>query len=382
RTRCPAAIATALTAGGGGSGDRGGSEDRPWTGGEGTGTFSDFAKSLRDLQQTGELDLSSEGAAGKSGRGSSDSPRPNLRPPPPERPPPQHHRDDDDEGSGPLDLSGSLVVGEADMESRRRLLRPPFGGRITDSPVTSSGLWDVPTAAPSLAELEYQLRKLSPLRGMAAGASKARGAGGAGRGSRSPALKSRRGGARGGGGSGGGSGTRSRRSEQRGGGFEGGSGSGVSSKTGRSQLRHREGSRREGVGRGGEMGGAGHGEAEQSPADLSSVVLVSSLSSTPGRRKSGSGRWATGQEQRGVTQTRMGGVDLGVDDLSAAHWELTEAERDLQRREREVDRRERIAAEAEEAASQTQREAARVREKAERELEKAKAEIYALQVSE
>ncbi|CAN0563786.1 unnamed protein product, partial [Ectocarpus sp. 12 AP-2014] len=116
RTRSPAAIATAPTAGGGGGGDRGCSEDRPWTGGEGTGTFSDFAKSLRDLQQTGELDLSSEGAAGKSGRGSSESPRPNLRPPPPQRLPPQHHHHDDDESSWPLDLSGSLVIGEADME--------------------------------------------------------------------------------------------------------------------------------------------------------------------------------------------------------------------------------------------------------------------------
>lgn len=41
-------------------------------------------------------------------------------------------------------------------------------GRIMESPVTAaaavSGLWDVPTAAPSLAELEYQLSKLSPLR--------------------------------------------------------------------------------------------------------------------------------------------------------------------------------------------------------------------------
>lgn len=61
--------------------------------------------------------------------------------------------------------------------------------------------------------------------------------------------------------------------------------------------------------------------------DLSSVVLVSSLSSTPSKRRSGSGRWASSGH---VGRSLMGQVDLGVDDLSAAHWELTEAERGLQ----------------------------------------------------
>lgn len=56
-------------------------------------------------------------------------------------------------------------------------------------------------------------------------------------------------------------------------------------------------------------------------------MLVSSLSSTPGVRRSGSGRWATGP---GGGQALMGRVDLGVDDLSAAHWELAEAERGLE----------------------------------------------------
>lgn len=60
---------------------------------------------------------------------------------------------------------------------------------------------------------------------------------------------------------------------------------------------------------------------------MSSVVLVSSLSSALGERRSGSGRWATGPAD-GIRRH----VDLGVDDLSAAHWELTELERDLKAR--------------------------------------------------
>lgn len=68
RTRSPAGITTARDGGGGETGGgstaaglipQRGNDDRPWTGGEGTGTFSDFAKSLRELQ-TGELDFSSE----------------------------------------------------------------------------------------------------------------------------------------------------------------------------------------------------------------------------------------------------------------------------------------------------------------------------------
>lgn len=60
---------------------------------------------------------------------------------------------------------------------------PPRRGAITESPVTTSGLWDVPTAAPSLAELEYQLRKLGPLRGGSGGGG---GGGGGGRRSGNP----------------------------------------------------------------------------------------------------------------------------------------------------------------------------------------------------
>ncbi|CAM9564213.1 unnamed protein product, partial [Scytosiphon promiscuus] len=79
----------------------------------------------------------------------------------------------------------------------------PGRGRVTDSPVTPSGLWDVPTTAPSLAELEFQLRQLSPLRKVrTTAANKSRLGGGsgaaaaAGSRSKSPALKSGRGGTR------------------------------------------------------------------------------------------------------------------------------------------------------------------------------------------
>ncbi|CAN0289204.1 unnamed protein product [Hapterophycus canaliculatus] len=243
---------------------------------------------------------------------------------------------------------------------------------MTDSSVTPSGLWDVPTTAPSLAELEFQLRQLSPLRALgAAAASKSRlgGGGGGGGSSKSPALKSGRGGARAGirhsgagirHSSGGAArvavgGARSRSSDERrrarpergGGGGGGGSGEVL---TGRGLAGHQRSLSREGIARGepgegfgrGVSGGGGRqGEEEQGLADLSSVVLVSSLSSTPGRRRSGSGRWAAGRGGQGRGQARqagptMGRVDLGVDDLSAAHWELAEAERGLEVRKGEL----------------------------------------------
>lgn len=69
--------------------------------------------------------------------------------------------------------------------------------------------------------------------------------------------------------------------------------------------------------------------------DLSSVVLVSSLSSTPSKRRSVSGRWASsGQAGRSI----IGRVELGVDALSAAHWELTEAEKGMQVRINRMER--------------------------------------------
>ncbi|CAN0258229.1 unnamed protein product, partial [Laminaria digitata] len=190
----------------------------------------------------------------------------------------------------------------------------PGRGRVTESPVMASGLWGVPTAAPSLAELEYQLRKLSPLRGVRETAS-ARGRDGVGGGIGGGRG---RGGGRGGRRRGGGGGLES--AERRKGRAEGGDG-GIA----RGLLRSREGGvRGRGRGGGGFGRGAGVGPSGSGGPDLSSVVLVSSLSSAPGERRSGSSRWATGTGD-GV----MRRVDLGVDDLSAAHWELTEVERDL-----------------------------------------------------
>ena len=169
----------------------------------------------------------------------------------------------------------------------------PGRGRITDSPVTSSGgLWDVPTAAPSLAELEYQLSKLSPLRGVrTTGPVKARGGAGAGVGAAAaagrkyPAVRSGgRAGARvggrvggyggGGGGSGGGArgGTaarsrsaergRQRRQEGNGGGGGGANGRDLGRRE-EARGRFRRGGR---VGETGGSGGGGQVDDEQAPA--------------------------------------------------------------------------------------------------------------------
>lgn len=87
-------------------------------------------------------------------------------------------------------------------------------------------------------------------------------------------------------------------------------------------------------------------------------MLVSSLSSTPSKRRSGSGRWATAKSPGGRWSggggggggggnsgkrggrssgdsggvSRSGRENAGAEDLSAAHWALIDAERDLEAR--------------------------------------------------